>query len=262
MEEEYDRVGLRKTVVHPKVVERELQEYQEADVIAVPSQFVKETFLQQGISEARLIHVPYGVDLTNFYPAPKNDKVFRIIFCGAISIRKGVHYLLQAFAELNLPRAELWLVGPMTDEIMPFWHKWASPSIRHQGPFPERELYKYYSQGTIFCLASIEEGLAMVQAQAMACGLPVICTKNTGGADIVREGQDGFILPIRDVEALKEKILYCYEHPAACAALGESARQRVQTGFTWSDYGEKIFAAYHKLLGDRPDLANSGKMVY
>lgn len=256
--EEYDRVGMRKEVVHPKVVERELQEYQEADVIAVPSQFVKETFLQQGISEARLIQVPYGVDLTNFYPAPKSDNVFRIISCGTISIRKGVHYLLQAFAELNLPRAELWFIGPMTDEIGPFWRKWASPAIRHQGPFPERELYKYYSQGTIFCLASIEEGLAMVQAQAMACGLPVICTKNTGGADIVREGQDGFIVPIRDVEALKEKILYCYENPAVCAALGESARQRVQTGFTWSDYGEKMIAAYRKLLNRQDETGYHG----
>ena len=67
----------------------------------------------------------------------------------------------------------------------------------------------------------------MVQAQAMACGLPVICTTNTGGADLVREGRDGFILPIRDVEAIKEKILYFYENPEACTAMGESARSRV-----------------------------------
>ena len=107
-------------MVHPKVVERELTEYQEADFIAIPSQFVKETFLQQGIPEERLIQVPFGVDLTHFYPVPKEDNTFRIIHCGNISIRKGVHYLLQAFAELNLPGAELWLIGSMTDEIKPF----------------------------------------------------------------------------------------------------------------------------------------------
>ena len=60
----------------------------------------------------------------------------------------------------------------------------------------------------------------MVQAQAMACGLPVICTTNTGGADLVRDGRDGFILPIRDVDALKEKILYFYENPGACQEYG------------------------------------------
>jgi glycosyltransferase involved in cell wall biosynthesis len=248
LEEEYRKFGLEKEVVHPKVVERELTEYQEADFIAVPSQFVKETFLQQGISEERLIHVPFGVDLTHFYPAPKADKTFRIIHCGNISLRKGVHYLLEAFAELNLPRAELWLIGSMTDEIKPFLRKWGSPAIRHQGPFPERELHKYYSQGTVFCLASIEEGLAMVQAQAMACGLPVICTTNTGGADLVREGRDGFILPIRDVDAIKEKILYFYENPEAGRNMGESARLRVQAGFSWSDYGHNMIAAYQKIL--------------
>ena len=248
LEEEYQKVGMKKEVVHPKVVERELMEYQEADFIAIPSQFVKDTFLQQGIPEARLIHVPFGVDLTHFYPAPKQDRVFRLIHCGTISIRKGVHYLLQAFAELNLPRAELWLIGSMTDEIKPFWQKFASPAIRHQGPFPERELHKYYAQSSVFCLASIEEGLAMVQVQAMACGLPVICTTNTGGADIVRQGQDGFIVPIRDVDALKEKILYFYENPEAGAVMGESARRRVQAGFAWSDYGDNMIAAYRKLL--------------
>jgi glycosyltransferase involved in cell wall biosynthesis len=254
LEEEYERVGMRKEVVHPKVVERELQEYQEADFISVPSQFVKETFLQQGISETKLIHVPYGVNLTHFYPIPKQDKLFRIIHCGALSLRKGMPYLLQAFYELQLRDAELWLIGSLADEVKPFLSRFGSPAVMLKGQFPEHDLYKYMSQGSVFCLASIEEGLAMVQPIAMACGLPVICTTNTGGADIVREGQDGFIVPIRDVEALKEKILYCYENPDACAAMGESARKRVQTGFTWSDYGEKMIAAYHKLLGDRPGL--------
>jgi glycosyltransferase involved in cell wall biosynthesis len=88
----------------------------------------------------------------------------------------------------------------------------------------------------------------MVQVQAMACGLPVICTTNTGGADLVRDGRDGFILPIRDVTAIKEKILYCYEHPEACKVMGESARLRVKAGFSWSDYGNKMIAAYRKIL--------------
>ena len=253
--EEYARLGLRTEVVHPKVVERELTEYEEADFITVPSQFVKETFLQQGIPEERLIHVPFGVDLTHFYPAPKADKVFRIIHCGNISIRKGVHYLLQAFGELSLPGAELWLIGNVTDEIRPVLSRFASPSIKLKGQFPETELYKYMSQGSVFCLASIEEGLAMVQPMAMACGLPVICTTNTGGADIVRDGLDGFIVPIRDVEALKEKILFFYEHREACKVMGESARQRVQSGFTWADHCQKMIAAYRKIL----NLGNEAK---
>ena len=60
----------------------------------------------------------------------------------------------------------------------------------------------------------------MVTVQAMACGLPVICTTNAGAADIIREGRDGFILPIRDVDAIKEKILYFYENPEAVRDMG------------------------------------------
>jgi glycosyltransferase involved in cell wall biosynthesis len=246
--EEYRRFGLEKTVVHPKVVERELTEYQEADYISIPSHFVKETFVQQGIPAAKLIQTPYGVDLSNFHPIPKQDKVFRIIHCGGLSIRKGVPYLLQAFSELRLKDAELWLIGSMTEEIKPFLQKFSSPAIVHKGPFPEKDLFRYYSQGSVFCLVSIEEGLAMVQAQAMACGLPVICTTNTGGADLVREGRDGFILPIRDVEAIKEKILYFYENPEAARSMGESARRRVAAGFSWSDYGRRMIAAYQSIL--------------
>src|SRR5665647_3403108 len=218
--EEYAKFGLEKEVVHPKVVERELMEYQEADYISIPSHYVKETFVQQGIPAAKLIQTPYGVDLSDFHPVPTHDKIFRIIHCGGLSIRKGIPYLLQAFSELRLKDAELWLIGSITDEIKPFLRRFSSPAIVHKGPFPEKDLSRYYSQGSVFCLASIEEGLAMVQAQAMACGLPVICTTNTGGADLVREGQDGFILPIRDVDAIKEKILYFYENPDAGHVMG------------------------------------------
>jgi glycosyltransferase involved in cell wall biosynthesis len=251
LEEEYGRFGLRQEVVHPKVVERELTEYREADFIAIPSSFVKKTFVQQGIPEAKLIQAHYGVDLTNFYPIPKQDKIFRIIHCGAISIRKGIPYLLQAFAQLKLKDAELWLIGGLTEEIKPFLAQFASPAIVHLGPFPEMDLYRYYSQGSVFCLASVEEGFGMVQAQAMACGLPVICTANTGAADMIRDGVNGFVVPIRDVTALKEKILYFYENPGACREMGEVARRSVQAGFSWSDYGKTMVAAYQRILSSQ-----------
>jgi len=115
--EEYRKFGLEREVAHPKVVERELMEYQEADYISIPSHFVKDTFIQQGVPAAKLIQTPYGVNLTNFYPVPKQDQVFRIIHCANLSLRKGVPYLLQAFSELKLKNAELWLIGNITDEV-------------------------------------------------------------------------------------------------------------------------------------------------
>lgn len=247
LKEEHEKYGLTVQLAHPKIVEKELQEYEEADYISIPSFFVKRTFLERGIPEKKLIHVPYGVDLTNFRPVPKEDKIFRIIHCGGISMQKGAHYLLQAFYELNLPDAELWLIGSMSNEIKPFLEKYDNGRVFHKGPYPQNILYRYYSQGSVFCLASIQEGLAMVQPQAMACGLPVICTTNTGGEDIIRDGVDGVIIPIRDVEALKEKILYMFENQYRCKEMGQSARNRVQSGFSWDDYGERMVQEYSKI---------------
>ena len=208
---------------------------------------MRETFLENGVPEKKLIHVPYGVNLAQFQKIPKTDKVFRIIFAGGMTLRKGVHYLLQAFAELHLPNAELMLIGSFNEEIRPFFKKYEG-AFTWIGHVPQKELYKYYSQGSVFAIMSIEEGGAMVQAQAMACGLPVIFTPNTGGEDFIRDGIDGFMVPIRSVEKLKEKILYFYENPDVALRMGESAKARVSQGFTWDDYGKKMIAAYEKIL--------------
>lgn len=248
LQEEYERWGLKFTATHPRVYERELQEYAEADKIAIPSLYVKRTFLKQGIPESKLIHVPYGTSLKEFYPVPKEEKIFRVIHCGGLTIRKGIQYLLQAFYELKLPDAELWLVGTIAPEINPFLAKYQSNSIILKGKQPQNQLRWFYSQCSIFCLTSIEEGLAMVQPQAMACGLPVIHTTNTGGEDIVRDGVDGFCIPIRDVETLKEKILFFYENPEKREEMGKNALEQARNSLSWNEYGEKIITAYSKSL--------------
>lgn len=253
LREEYARFHVTPKIFqlgHPKIIEKELKEYAEADYIAVPSLFVKRTFLEKGIPESKLIHVPYGVDLSIFHQTPKEDDVFRIIFGGGICFRKGVHYLLQAFAEINLPNSELLLLGSISEEMIPFLEKYKG--YYKQMPYrPISELYKWYSQGSVFVMPSLEEGLAMVQPQAMACGLPIIATTNTGAEDIIRDGKDGFIIPIRDVEKLKEKILFMYNNLELCKQMGQSAKERVSSGFTWDDYGKKIVSEYERILNEK-----------
>ena len=248
LQEEYKLHGIRKNAIDPRGVEKELREYAVSDYIEVPSSFAKRTFVERGVSPDKIILCGCGVDICQFKYGKKQDGVFRIIHCGGISFRKGVRYLLEAFYELNLPHAELWLIGGVDDEIKPLLKKYlATKNIYLKGPFPQSKLYAYYSQGSVFCLASIEEGLAAVILQAMACGLPVICTENTGGQDVIRDGIEGFIVQIRDVKSLKEKILYMYEHQDRCKKMGKSARQRVRECFTWDAYGDKIASAYTKI---------------
>lgn len=248
--EEYERFGVDPPpfiLSHPKALEDDYRAYEEMDYISVPSLFVKRSFIEEGIPERKLIHVPYGADLREFYPAPKQDDTFRIIYAGGIVLPKGVQYLLRAFTELALPKSELLLVGSLGDDMKSILKKYDG-SFKWIGHVPQNELRSHYSQSSVFAMASVQEGLALVQLQAMACGLPVVATTNTGAEDIVRDGKDGFIVPIRDIEALKEKILYLYEHPEEREQMGRSAREHVASGFTWDDYGDKITAEYERIL--------------
>lgn len=251
LKEEYERFGYKpafEDIPHPKIIEKELKEYEEADYISIPSLFVKRTFIEKGIPENKILDIPYGVDLTHFKQIPKKDNIFRIIFAGTICLRKGAHYLLQAFYELNLPNSELVLLGNIGNDIRNILVKYQNNQKIKIKKVSHFELYREYSQGSVFVLPSIEEGLARVIPEAMACSLPVVCTTNTGGEDIVRDGIDGFIIPIRDVERLKEKILFFYENPDIAKKMGENAKERAKSSFTWDDYGEKIFKSYNKIL--------------
>lgn len=253
LKEENKKCG-RAFTFDQRVIDKEMEEYATANYIALPSRFAMQTFIDKGVSKEKLIHVPYGVNLESFHPAPKQDKIFRVIYVGGMTLQKGVHYLLQAFAQTALPDTELLLVGAMHDEIKPFLEKYSAITAKHGarvraiGPVPQSELHKYYSQSSLFVLDSVQDGFGMVIIQAMACGLPVIASENTGGPDVVREGEDGFVIPIRDPDALAAKIKYFYENPEARDKMGASAAARVAHGFTWADYGRRMTAEYQRIL--------------
>lgn len=248
LEEEYSHHGVEPDLPSDRAVDREEREYELADRIAVPSSFVERSFVEQGIEQEKLIRIPYGVDPEEFKPVPKEDNVFRVVFAGSLGVRKGTRYLLEAFASLELPNAELLLLGTVREEA----ERWLAQyrcGVRYPGHVPQEELNRWYSQGSVFVLPSVEEGMAYVQLQAMACSLPLICTPHTGGEDLIREGQEGFVVPIRDVDTLKERLEWCFEHREACRAMGRSARERVLGHFTWRDYGDRACQTYAKVLG-------------
>ncbi len=132
--------------------------------------------VEEGVPKEKILVNPCGVALDQFRPGIKADKVFRIIQCGSINHRKGVHLLLRAFHELRLPNAELWLVGgdPEISELAPIIKRYRTDSVRFIGAVPQSELPLLYQQASISVLASVADGFGMVVPQAMACGLPVI----------------------------------------------------------------------------------------
>lgn len=251
----YRQAGYPWDGIHEGTIACEVEEYRVADLIAVPSQFVRRTFLDEGVPADKLIVNAYGCDLSVFRPGRKQDKVFRVIHCGQISLRKGAHILVQAFLELDLPNSELWMIGAPTSEMKDVLGKVNDSRISVKGPFPQASLPEHYAQGSVFCLATFEEGLAMVIPQALSCGLPVIATWNSGGADVVEDGKTGFLVDAGNVEALKAKLQHLYENEAVRSDMANHARDlRETTGklsLSWERYGEAMTDSYRKLVHGR-----------
>ena len=252
LREEYERWGYRPPrQMRSWGIRRGLAEYQIADFITVPSSFAYQSMLEEGIPEERLFLTPYGVDTERFYPGTPPRDVFRLLFVGQVSLRKGVPYLLQAWQRLGLPQAELWLVGRITPDarhvVAPYRHH---PSVRFLGHVAD--VAPLYRQASVFVLPSIEEGSALVTYEAMASGLPLIFTPNTGA--VARDGVEGIQVPIRDVDALAAAIERLYREPELRIELGRAGRKRV-LDYTWEKAGERLLRAYTEARRRlRPDL--------
>ncbi len=247
---EYESLGIR-WKKDPEVFRRFFEvgadhlqeEYDTANYILLESAFTRDTFLSQGIPEEKLVVVPPGVDTVRFRPpqTPRPKRPFRVIFIGALQVRKGVHHLIKAWSELSLRDAELILIGTVHDDLRPLLleRRRKRNDIRVMGFV--QEPVRLYQEGSVFVLPSLSEGSAKVTHEAMASGLPVIVTPNAGS--VARDEQDGFLIPPRDLEALQEKLLLLYEQPELRDHMGRNARRHIEA-FTWDAHRAYLLAAY------------------
>lgn len=170
-----DIPGLKRQ--HPYFAERTKQGYDVVDYISVASDHVRISFEDRGIDPRRILQNPYGVDLSMFGPTTLDENsTYDILIVGGWSYRKGCDLLVEVC------RAYGWRllhVGPLVDLPFP-----SDEKMIHIDSVNQKELIKYYAQARVFVLPSREEGLAMVQPQAIACGLPVVCSQHTGGRDL------------------------------------------------------------------------------
>jgi len=244
---EYSRLGLKAYLpdvawltITPKV-------FPIADLIFAPSQFVKDTLLEAGVDENKIDVIPYGVDAKKFsYEKPKTNQQFTLLCVASLSVNKGTLYLLKAWQKLRLKNAKLILVGQVEAAIQPYLDKYKD-MYQHYEYIPHDDLPNLYSRSTIFVLPSLTEGSALVIYEAMASGKPCIVTHNCGS--VIRNGIDGYVIPIRDHESLAEKILCFYNNSSLVEEMGTSARANVLM-HTWDAYREKIAKAYNKIISE------------
>jgi glycosyltransferase involved in cell wall biosynthesis len=218
---------------------RFVREYELADLLLVLSERAAHTFRVRGFPEEKLFYLPRGVDVERFKPGPRPEK-FRAVFAGALIRRKGIQHVLEAWHRLNLPDAELWLVGFVHDEAKPFLKEFWRDNIRVVGFVRDPE--NYLSQGTIHIFPSQWEGSAKVTYEAAACGLPQITTREAG--DVVRNGVEGIIVKPGDVNAVATALEHLYRHPEIVAEMSNAARRRVVENFTWDHFRTRLLNAY------------------
>lgn len=228
-------------------IERKEQEIKLADHIFVPSSFVQKSLEDAGIEPEKISAIPFGAPIDYFRPKPKKDKLFRALFVGRVGPRKGVHYLLQAWQQLKLPEAELLLVG--INEF-PEGYLGQADNLRYLPCVPHASLNEYYSSANILLLPTLVEGLPLVVLEAMACGIPVITTPNAGVSNIITNGVEGFIVPIGDVDAIQEKLEWCYSHPLELAEMGRAARRQAEQ-LTWELYRQRLASKVKQVLSHR-----------
>jgi glycosyltransferase involved in cell wall biosynthesis len=222
---------------------RFIQEYELADLLLVLSEKAAHTFRVRGFPEEKLFYLPRGVDVERFRPGKPPAK-FRVIFAGALIRRKGIQHVLKAWHRLNLPDAELWLVGFVHEEAKPFLKQFWRDNIRVVGFVRDPE--NYLSQATIHLFPSQWEGSAKVTYEAAACGLPQITTREAG--DVVRDGVEGIIVKPGDINAITAALEHLYRHPEIVDQMGSAARHRVIENFTWDHFRTRLLDAYETAM--------------
>lgn len=225
---------------HNWIIENELKEYEMADMILTPSNFVKNSFDKKNINKVKVVN--FGVNTKNFFRdenIKKNQKFFDILFVGAISLRKGLHYLLEAFQKFKHPNKRLHIVGNHTLDKDFFEKKINKDSIVYHGHVNHYKLNNLYNNSHVFVLPSIEEGFATVILQAAAAGCPVIVSENTGAAEFVKNNKIGFVVPIRDANAIANKLENLSENKDLLVEFSDKAAKTMQKN-TWSDYVDQV----------------------
>ncbi|MFC4233176.1 glycosyltransferase family 4 protein [Parasediminibacterium paludis] len=241
LNEEYAKWNIKRANENEWLMANEEAEINESTLITVPSDFVKASFVEQGVDSNKIKVVPYGVSLSEFYPTgqPPVDK-FCILFVGQFSIRKGALYLLEAFKQFKHPKKELIIVGHVSEDLSLYIKQIGVANVKFVGAVPRNEVKTYMSTSHVLVLPSIEEGLALVQAQAMACGCPIIATPNTGSETLFDHEKEGLIIEAMSTNSIIEAFDKLSQDSLLRGNMGNAGLEKVKKLGGWRTYAENM----------------------
>jgi glycosyltransferase involved in cell wall biosynthesis len=221
-----------------EIRDREFREWELADVIVCGSRFVQDMIAKVGGPIEKTIIINYGVDSPIQPPrsvAHRGSEKTRVLFVGEVGFRKGAHYLIEAARQIA-QEFEFRFCGSIAlPEIIT---QNLPPNVSLKGIVPRAEINEQYAWADIFCLPSLVEGSATVTYEAMAAGLPIVTTPQSGS--IVRDGIDGFLISPGDPNAIIDSLNRCRR--GDLPARREPIRDRVDgpPSFTFDAYRERL----------------------
>jgi glycosyltransferase involved in cell wall biosynthesis len=236
--------------ISQRLRERILQEYERADLIRVMSNPARDSFLARGVSPERVVAIIPPINPEEFAEAQFDEPKFRVSFVGLIEPWKGFHYLIEAFDALDLPDSELALWGgtgarPISRYLRERMAR--NPKIKLRLLDISRFYKEVYVRSSVLVHPSLSDGFGYVVAEAMASGIPVIVTPNAGASELVIDGHNGYIVPARDRDALRDRLAHLARHPSQLREMGRAARESVRSR-TFEKFRERYNSCLRTLV--------------
>jgi glycosyltransferase involved in cell wall biosynthesis len=238
-----------KRVWDPVDVERTMREISSADGFLCGSSFVERSLAFSGVEPERCEVCHYGVD-TEAFPyrqrtAKSSKEPLSFVYLGMVSEHKGISYLFEAFRSIPKERAKLICIGKINipDSITAN----LPSNIELKGMVLHDQVSDLLLSSDVMLFPSLGEGFSLSVIEGLASGLPIVCSDNTGAADCIVEGENGFVVPTQDAGALREKIEWFLENREKIPAMAERARRSV-LGLTWDAYYKNVVEAVERLV--------------
>lgn len=221
---------------------RKTKEMELADIVVGPGAFVMNSIPDWAKSKRQIV-APFGSPIVTNDSKEKliekkdTNAPLRVLFVGSMGQRKGLGDLFAAMNMLNTSNVELVVLGSLLAPLA--FYKKEFAGFKHEIGRSHEEVLTLMRSCDVFCLPSIVEGRALVMQEAMSQGLPIIITPNTGGEDLVIEGETGFLVPIRNPEAIAQKLKWFLDNRVAIPEMGKKAQEHAAQ-YTWDSYAETI----------------------
>lgn len=232
-----------------RVRSRIVREIESADLVLCPSNFVKDTMVQNGIPEEKCFVSHFGVDNQIFKKRTKLPENPRFICVGSLTLRKGHQYLFRAFQKVKavLPNAELVCVGGIRPDFKPEIKNWRG-TFEYHSAMSHMQLAEVLIQCTAFVFPSLEEGFARVLPEAMSAGLPILASYESGATTIIQDGVDGIIFKPHDIDGIASAMIKIAQDHSLNISLGNAAYEIGAKSNTWAEYAKRLHNEYIKRL--------------